>query len=187
MLLRLVQDAGFKGAIYHFGDTLSALAESIIIKDELTVYSWPPANRYPVPNGDGIAMVDEYLLGDRLVPVVSPVVEGEGCLHKYTQRYVRPFYYPHDITLIGYKKGETSEAVGISFPATQDIGVTTLVSPLFEWTDNDVYAACENLGMVFEDENDVELCNACLDAIINSDWDRQAALSNFRARFQFNH
>lgn len=186
LLLKLLRDAGFNGPSYYFGE-LSKLAEMKIINDNLTVYSWPPADRYFAPNGTGLAQIDEYVVGNTLLPVVSPIVEGGNCTHGVYEKYTRPFKFPHDVTFTGYKKGETCDAVGVVFPKQIDIGVTTLLSPLFDWTDGKVIRACKKFGIEYEDSNTVEYCHDCLEAIKTSDWDRQAALDNFRDRFQFVH
>lgn len=184
LLLRLALAAGFNGPCYYFGDELSDLAQRTIIDNDLTVYSWPATNRYAVPSGQKWVQVDEYLIGDRLVPFISSIVEGDHCNHmQFTQRYARPFHYPHDVTLTGYKCGETNEAVGATFPQELDIGVTRLAHPLYDWTDEQVIEA---LGFTSPDENAVEYCEECLTFIESSNWDRDAALARFRSRFNFN-
>jgi len=188
LLLDYARQAGFNGAIYHFGDDLSKLAQQVIIDDNLTVYGCAPIDSYLIPNGDGLALVDEYPLGDTRVPMVSPIVKGDSCRHGALTRRTRHFPYPHDITLWGYRHDDWCEAVGETFTREINLGVTWLVAPLYELTDSDVYAACDAIGIAYDDDtNDVAMCDECLNAIINSDWDRQASLNGFRERFRFNH
>jgi hypothetical protein len=187
LLLRLAKDAGFHGPIYYFADELTGLAERYVVEDDITVYSWPPADRYLVPNGSELAQIDEYVVGQKVVPLVSPVRLGSRCTHGEFERYRRPSAYLHDITLTGYKRDETCPAVGVTFPAVLDIGVTKLVSPLYDWTDQQVYDACRYLGIQYEESNSVEYCDNCLNIINQSDWDRAASLAAFRQRFGFDH
>ena len=188
LLLHLAREAGFTGAIYYFGEELTETGKKMVIEDDLTVFSWPASDRYLIPNGNELALVDEYLVGTTLVPSISRVVKGNDCSHGEFQQFLKPFHYPHDITLTGYKQGETCEAIGISFDREIDIGTTKLVAPLFDWTDDDVFAALETLGIEPPpSDNEVEFCDECLNLISISDWDRDAALAGFRSRFNFNH
>lgn len=182
LLVKLAVQTGFKGPIYHLGVELSELAKQAIIEHDLTVYAWPSANRYLIPDGEKLVQVDEFILGRVLIPTISPVVEGDRCDHGNYLRFTRPFKYPHDITLMGYKRGESNGAVGVTFPRELDIGVTRLVNPLYDWTDKQVIDA---LSFTPPDDNSVEYCNECLAIINSSNWDRDAALVNFRRRFNF--
>ena len=181
LLLQLALNGGFSGPVYYFGERLPEHAEQMII-DGLTVYSWPATNRYVVPNGEGLAQVDEYLLGEALIPLVSPITEGGDCDHGEWQRYLSPFKWPHDVTLTGYKHGETCAAVGMDFPAEINLGLTRLVNPLYEFSDSEVREA---LGRDVPDDNAVEYCAECL-TYIDNNLDRDAALAGFRHRFSFN-
>lgn len=187
LLLRLLRDEGFNGAIYYLGEELSELAKAVIVRDGLTVYSWPPINRYVVPEGEEFMQVDEFLLGNVALPVLTPIKEGDDCAHGRFQRYAKPFHFPHDVTFTGYKQGETFEAVGMDFPMEFDIHITRFISPLFEFSDEQVFEALDHLGITYERDNAVEFCNECMNAIINDQWDRQATLTAFRSRFSFNH
>lgn len=182
LVLRMALEAGFDGPCYFFGDQLSDLAQQTILEHDLTVYSWPASDRYLIPDGDSLAQVDEYQIGVKRIPFISPVVTGEHCDHGEYQRFSRSFAYPHDVTLTGYKRSDWNEAVGVTFPQEINIGVTRLVHPLYDWTDGQVIEA---LGFTPPEENTVEYCNECLAMIESSDWDRDAALVNFRRRFNF--
>ena len=182
LVLRMALDAGFTGLCYYFGDTLNALAQQMVIDNDLTVYSWPATNRYVVPDCEGWAQVDEYLLGDQLLPILSPITRGQNCEHmNFTRRFTRTFSYPHDVTLTGYKRSDENAAIGISFPREFQLGTTRIVNPLYDWSDDQVIGA---LGFTPEEES-VEYCNECLGTLQHMD--RDAALAGFRSRFQLNH
>jgi hypothetical protein len=174
--------------IYYFGDELPEFAGQFILDNDLTVYNYAPVDRYLVPNGEGIALVDEYSLGKVRLPMLSAVIKGDACQHGVSEQRTPYFRFPHDVVFYGYKHEETMPAVGISFEKEVQIGDLQLVAPLYEMTDADVFEALEYLEISYADDSDeTEFCEECLDAIIHSDWDRQAALANFRTRFQLNH
>jgi hypothetical protein len=181
LVLKLALDAGFTGPCYYFGDELSDFAQQVIINHALTVYSWPATNRYLVPSGDKWAQVDEFLVGNALVPALSPVVQGDDCTHlQFHNRFTKQIHYPHDVTLTGYKRSDINEAVGVNFPREINLGFTRLVHPLYDWSDDEVLT---RLGYTPPEENSVAYCDRCLAAI--ESLDRDAALASFRRRFHF--
>lgn len=182
LVLKLALAAGFDGPCYHFGGELSKFAKQVILEHDLTVYSWGCGDRYLIPDGEGLAQVEEFVIGSAIVPFVSPVVEGECCDHGEYKPFTRIFDYRHDITLTGYRKSDWLDAVGVTFPREMDLGITRIVNPVYDLTDEQVV---EQLGFKPPEENQVEYCRSCLQAIKSSGWDRNAALVNFRRRFNF--
>jgi len=182
LLLQFALEAGFIGPCYFFGDELSDFARQVISDHSLTVYSWPSADRYLIPDGEGLTQIDEYVIGKARVPLISSVVAGERCAHGEYRRFTRRFDYKHDITLTGYKKSDVSGVIGMTFPRELDIGVTRIINPLYDLTDEEVIA---QLGFTPPDNSPVEYCDKCLATIQSSDWDREAALAGFRQRFGF--
>lgn len=179
LVLRMALQVGFSGPCYYFGERLSNLAQQVIIDNDLMVYSWPATNRYVVPDGEGWAQVDEYLIGERLLPFLTPITRGDKCQHmQFTRRHTRPFHYPHDVTLTGYKQSD--QVLGMTLPREFDLGVTRIVNPLYEWTDDEVIEA---LGFKPPDET-IEYCDECF-AVIEQ-MDREASLATFRQRFNLN-
>ena len=175
-------------ALYYFGDTLSEFATQMIIDNDLTVFNYAPVDRYVVPNGEGVALVDEYILNGTRVPFVSPIVKGDGCTHTLSLTRTPAFRYPHDLTLWGYRKLDWQDAVNTVFPCENIVGGSRFIAPLYEMTDADVFEALETLEIPYGDErNEIEWCDECLTAVIGDDWDRAASLSAFRNRFSFNH
>lgn len=188
LLLHLVRKINPDIPVYYFSDELSSFAADVIQEQNLTVMSYPPADRYLVPNGEGLALIDEYSIGNERVPVVSPIVAGENCKHGVPELRMPYFPFAHDVVFWGMKQGETCEAVGTTFEREIQLGHSKFIAPLYEMTDRDVYEALETLEIDYpEKEDEMELCNVCLDAIINSDWDQEAALAGFRQKFQFGH
>lgn len=188
LLLHLVRAVRPDIAIYYFGDDLSSFAEQFIMDNDLTVMNYAPVDRYLVPNGDELALIDEYALNDTRIPLVTPIVKGNDCQHGLPEKRTPAFSYGHDLTLWGYKRGESCDAVGVDFPKEMNIGGSKFIAPLYEMTDADVFEALETLGIDYEPEkNEIEFCDECINAVISSDWDRDAALAGFQSRFGFNH
>jgi|SRR6185369_4328487 len=188
LLLHLVREQQRDVPVYFFGDELPELAEHLIVESDLTVLSCAPADRSLVPNGEGLAVVDEYVLGNARLPMLSEVVKGDNCQHGLSSARTPNLLFPHDVVLWGYKQNETMDAVGKTFEKEINLGPFTLVAPLYEMTDADVYDALERLEIAYANESDeVEFCDECLNAIISSDWDKQAALAGFRSRYGFQH
>lgn len=188
LLYHLAREVNLGITTYYFGDELSAFAEQFIIRNELSVFSYAPADRYLVPNGEGLALIDEYALNNTRIPVITPIVSGDNCRHGISQVRTPAFRFPHDKVLWGLKRGETCEAVGVTFEKEIDLGSLTVYAPLYEMTDADVYQALETLEIPYSNErNEIEFCDDCLNAVINSDWDKSAALAGFRRRFNFSH
>ncbi len=172
--------------LYTFNDSLSSFAEQFIIEQDLTVFRYAPADRYLVPNGEGLALVEEFALNDTRIPLVHPIVKGDNCRHGRYQKSTPQFRFGHDLVLWGYKRGESCDAVGVDFPQEMVIGNSKFYAPLYHFTDFDVYEALEALEIVYVDEDsDEEFCDDCLNAVISSEWDRGAALHNFKSRFGF--
>jgi len=188
LLLALVREIQPDIPLYFFGDELTKFAEQFIIDHDLTVFNYAPADRYLIPNGDGLALVDECAMGRARIPLLTEVVKGNGCRHGVANARTSQVRWPYDTVLWGYKRDESMPAVGQTFGKEIPFGDFRLVAPLYELTDADVYEALETLGLDYDPEPDeVEFCDECLNAVINSDWDKDAALSGFRARFNFNH
>lgn len=174
--------------LYTFGDSLSAFAEQFIIKNDLTVFRYAPADRYLVPNGEGLALVDEFALNGTRIPLVHPIVKGDDCRHGVSEKRTPQFRFSHDVTLWGYRATDWCDAVGTTFDKEIQLGGSRFYAPLYDFTDVDVFEALETLEIEYADEpNELEFCEDCLNAVNSSDWDRDAALAGFRHRFQFNH
>lgn len=184
LLLHLAREVNPDIPIFYFGDELTNFAEEVVKREDLTVWNYAPADRYIIPNGDGLALIDEYSLRDVRFPVVTPIVEGENCKHAVPELRTFAFNYRYDVTLWGYKQNETCEAVSVSFSQEINLGTTRLIAPLFNWTDDQVLNALQHLNIPYIEESDeMEFCSDCLSAIINSEWDKEASLMAFRNKF----
>lgn len=187
LLLKYAQDAGFNGTIYHWGNELSDFAEDFILSNDLTVFSYAPVDRYLLPSGDGLALIDEYALNNHRVPTVRDVVKGDKCDHGVLKQTTSAFRFPHSVTLWGYRAVDDVPVIGMTLAKEIEVGGTKFIAPLYEMSDAQVYAELDELGLSYEEDNSVEFCDHCLDVINNSNWDREESLTSFRQRFQLSH
>jgi len=102
LLLHLVREQRKDIPVYFFGDSLPTFAKQFIIDESLTVLNYAPADRYLVPNGEGLALVDEYSLGRVRIPMLSEVVQGENCVHGVSETRTPYFNFAHDVVFWGY-------------------------------------------------------------------------------------
>jgi hypothetical protein len=174
--------------VYYFGDSLPRLAQQLVIDDDLMVLGYAPADRYLVPQGDGVALVEEYDINGQRVPMVSPVkVSRETCTAESSWGHTPSFHFPHDIVLWGYKRTDRHPLIPATFAREIQLGHTKFVAPLYDLTDQQVGDALTALGLDYVREDAAEFCDECLNSIINSNWDRDAALAGFRSRFHFSN
>jgi len=187
LLLYFARQARRDIPVYYFGDDLPEFAQHLIINDGLTVFSYAPADRYLVPRGEGLVLIDEYDINGQRVPMVSKVKVGLRCTVESSQQRTPSFYFPHDLVLWGYKLSDHVELIDTIFEREIQIGYTRFVAPLYDLSTDQVLNALDALGLDYVTDDDARICDECLNAIINSDWDRDAALAGFRGRFNYNH
>jgi hypothetical protein len=191
LLLSIVREVRPTTVLYYFGDDLPEFAQQLVINDDLTVFSYAPADRYLVPRGEGLALIDEYDINGQRVPMVSKVKVSRGtCAVESDERNRQrtpSFYFPHDLVLWGYKLSDHVELIDTTFEREIQIGHTRFVTPLYDLTTDQVLNALDALGLDYVTNDDAEICDECLNAVVNSDWDRDAALAGFRGRFNYNH
>jgi hypothetical protein len=188
VLLKLVRQIKPDISIFYFGDRLSRFAESVVKENDLQVYSYAPADRYLVPNGDGYSLIDEYSFGQTRVPLISDLVPSTSCeLENLSPTRTPWFDYNADLTLWGYHQGDFHPLVESVFPQRFQLGATVMDAPLYSWSERDVLGAIEELRIPYEPEvNEVQVCDNCLNEI-NATLDREASLAGFHSRFQFSH
>jgi hypothetical protein len=187
LLLHFARQAKRDIPVYFFGGSLPELAQQLVINDDLTVLSYAPADRYLVPQGDGMVLVEEYDINGQRVPMVSPVkVSRETCTAESSWGRTPSFHFPHDIVLWGYKRTDRHPLIPATFEREIQLGHTKFVAPLYDLTDEQISDALTALGLDYVREDAAEFCDECLSAIV-AHWDRDAALAGFRSRFHFNN
>jgi hypothetical protein len=189
LLLHFARQVKRDVPVYYFGDELPALAQQLVIDDDLTIYSYAPADRYLVPQGDSVALIEEYSLNGTRVPMISPVTSAPRgtCTHGSGVLRSPSFYFPHDIVLWGYKRTDRHKLVPTVFEREIQLGHTKFVAPLYDLTDEQVKDALIALDLDYVSEDSQKFCDDCLNAVLNSEWDRDAALAGFNSRFSYSH
>jgi 3'-phosphoadenosine 5'-phosphosulfate sulfotransferase (PAPS reductase)/FAD synthetase len=183
-LVRQVKDV----PILWFRDKRNKFAEKIIQEWNLTVFGYAPADRYLIPDQDGMTLVDEYSVGSSRLPVLRDVVKDSQCDLEHLSDHRTPlFNYPFDLTFWGFKKSDVKDHYVTNhtvFPQEFNLGHTRVLAPLMDWNDEDVMKAIKELDIPFEAQDDsVGICESCSNAL--NDWDSEASLFTFRERFSF--
>jgi hypothetical protein len=176
-----------------------AIGEQFIKEWGLDVYSYQPQSVYLLARDDHIALAQEYVYGEAVIPLFANLAPGERCvLTAYpgrTYRYTPPF----DLLLCGYKDRDIHWLTGGAdmFPANYHWGHAKVVAPLRHMTDDEVRAALLELKIPYHPpDSRLELCTACMTAkedrvwchaeqayIPRHQWDQEQALNIFHQRF----
>jgi 3'-phosphoadenosine 5'-phosphosulfate sulfotransferase (PAPS reductase)/FAD synthetase len=174
--------------VLYFRDKLNPFAERVIKEWDLQVFGYAPADRYLIPDKDDLILVDEFCVGANRLPVLRDVVQGEKCeLENLPTKRTPSFSYPWDVTFLGFKASDAQEhfvTQNTVLPIEFNLGHTKVISPLFDWDDEDVLLALEEFDIPYEKQDDsLRVCQQCLNSL--EDWDRAASLSIFQKRFGF--
>lgn len=139
-----------------FWDDLS-FVQDVIEKWELTAFHYKPVEI--TLKGDTV--VAYYNLAGKPLPVLTDIEYGERCGLKHWT----PGAYPHymwDVTLTGSKKTDRHSLV----PELDLTALTTddheLVTPLWEWTDEDVVQTLTSLKIPARPDEPSKMCLNCL-------------------------
>lgn len=181
-------------------------AQRLVKKWDLTVFNWPPADRYLVSRGEGVSMINEYMLGGYRFPTISDFERSDRCVLDSNPKRKLEMTYGFDLTFIGTKATDSHYIVG-SNPLPQDMqfGSTRLVAPLRDMTDAQVWDAITELGVPYDelrypdstdarDPSAKHFCTRCLEGPticpktgekLEFEWDKTASLEAFRNRFGF--
>lgn len=185
VLLKLAREVRPDISILWFGDSLSTFGESVIRENDLQVFSYPPADRYLVPNGDGYSLIDEYSFGQTRVPLISDLVASDQCEIETLSTLRKPFFgYGADVTLWGFRQEDRHSLVDTVFPRQFQLGQTMMVAPLYDWSESDIFAAIEELRIPYEPEtNHIGVCSECLEQITATVG--EDSLTAFQERFNW--
>lgn len=173
--------------------------EKIVLDYDLTLYTYPSANRYFLPNGDGFSLVDEYGFGGNLIPVVRDIEDAEtGCLADIETRRLDMFDFGFDCVLTGFLKEDNHALIGNPMGEVKEQGTITFIAPLWNWTKAEISAEIERLNLhVIEKSGDLRSCAKCLGAekevfchkenkmIPTIEWSPQENLEIFREKFGY--
>lgn len=199
LLLKLANDVMDVPALWFrsVDSRRNKFGESLIASSELTVYSWEPADRYILPNGEGMSLVEEFSFGNRRLPVISDIAPGERCAVNMPKGRVSFVNYDFDVTLAGIKACDSHSLV-----ASKEI--EGFIAPLWHMTDEEVWEAIREMEIPVEesvyDGREVDgpaFCTNCLSEgegqvfcpevkgmIPRFTWQPQAARAAFDVRFQ---
>lgn len=174
LLLDLVREVQPNTPVLWFRTGLDqSYARQMIRAWDLTVFGWPPADRYLL-EGDGLTLVCEYGINGAVLPMLVDAVDGGECgTNVYTPNVTVPF----DTLLVGWKDTDTHWVKGKAMLAEDGytLGHTQLVAPLRHMTDQAVLAAIQERRIPFTPTLDeLPICRHCIST---------KPVEEFRSRF----
>ncbi len=184
--------------VIHFG-AIDKFAEKIIKQWNLTVYSFAPAHRSILINGETTVLVEDYSVGGAYLPVIQDVEPSEVCCGTVNDKPVLiDWEFGWTDLLIGWKATDRHD-IFVNQPSIIDGSMLANVKlhvPLANWSDADVYAELEKRGIEApEPDTDTrKLCTRCLrnettfcpmvgHEIPPFEWSPADSLAAFQARF----
>lgn len=186
LLLHLI--APLNIPVIWFREKMNKCAERTIKQLDLTVISYPPVDQYLVPHEGGLTLVSEYSMGTMSLPTLQDLIPGDGELRINPKRMAH-FDYPFDETLWGYRRCDRHPLVGVELDQEIVFGPTRLFAPLYDLTDEQVQECCDELEIACDEfvDDDIPCSPEVFAAIESMEWDRNAALSNFRLKYGLPH
>ena len=197
LILKLVNDIRETPALWFrsVDPKRNKFAERFIADSNLTAYSWEPADRYLLPNGNEFSLVEEFSFGHRKIPVISDIAQGERCAINISKQRVSFVNYDFDVTFAGVKAVDRHP---IAPHAPEGF-----VYPLWHMSDEDVWESIRELEIPVEESvydgrepDGPALCTNCLSQgegevycpekkgmIPRFSWQPDAALAAFNRRF----
>ena len=173
--------------------------ENLILKWELSLYTFPPYHRFFVPNGTDISLIDEYNYGGISFPIIRDLEHGDKCgLELSQQRLMTPDTF-WQTTFIGALKDDIHPlAKGNAYLGGEhsQIENLTFIAPLWEWSKAEVIEEAAKRGLIaIEGTGELSACTKCLqstepvycvkrDTIIEAvKWEPENQLSAFRSKY----
>lgn len=198
LLLKLANDVRDVPALWFrsVDPRRNKFAEDFLASADPTAYSWESADRYILPNGQGMSLIEEFSFGNRRLPLISDIAPGERCALNMPKDRVAFVNYTFDVTLVGTKACDSHALVS---PTKID----GFVAPLWHMTDKEVWAAIRELEIPVEESvydgrepdgpafcvrcltpgNDPVFCPDLQRIVARVEWNPNAALAAFNARF----
>jgi diphthamide synthase (EF-2-diphthine--ammonia ligase) len=169
--------------------------EKVVLDYDLILYSYPPRNRYFLPNGSGFSLMDEYGFSGQIIPVVRDIEDSdEGCLAELSKRRFDNFSFGFNCVLTGTLKEDFHPVIGNPMDEIKEQGNITFINPLWNWSKREVEekAAEWNLTAI-ADTGDLQICSKCLHGetfcpkenrvIPGIDWNPELNLQLFKEKF----
>lgn len=178
LILTLLRQENIPVDIVTFGRDLmgkkqKARMDALIRAWDLKIVAYPPAKRSFIGDGENISAVFDYVVGDVLTPNVKDVVDGDRCIADIQGMELHCSPVKWDCVITGTRADDEHYATaGLTTTAEWKVGDTTFISPLFDWTREEVQAALKAQGLPYtevEDDEDtgnlVGYCTKCLSAV----------------------
>lgn len=197
LLLMLIREIANVPVIWFRTGSDETFAKAMIRGLDLTVFSYPPADVYPLQDANNLTLIHEYSFGPDRLPVVVDIVSGTKCSLDHNTKRLPTMYQPWDVVFTGYKDSDTHWLKGPNeLFRNVRLGLARVVTPLQHLTDAQVIEELEACGIDYDRSDELSLCTACYsstaetvhcpklnEALPVHRWDHTAALNAFRTRF----
>lgn len=188
--------------------TQKEFAERMIVESNLTVFSYPPVQRFALPHSEGVAFASDYSVGPATLPVLVDRAYSERCALELEKERMPAFAFDWDVVLTGWKGCDSHPLIPSGTLSLEGlkVGNATLRAPLYDLSDEDVWRLIRELNVSVDERryagddlynpDVVHCCTRCLEPgaqtvycpkeskeIPAHAWDSQTATAKFRERF----
>ena len=204
-LVRKLFDVPVIAAMQDFNKSQRRAIEKLVYEWDLTCYTAPPVNRYFVPNERSVSLIDEYIFGGAVMPVIRDFEYADtACALELNGARSSGIWLGWQTVLTGLLKTDAHPATGfLAKTALFKSGEVNFISPLFDWTKAEIQAAAADLDLLkyvaVPDTGDVQACVKCLEVgeggkvfchrenkkIARRIWQRAEMLKEFQNKYGF--
>lgn len=125
-------------------------SDDLIKKENLKVFVYQPFQRFVVPSGNSVALVEDYSIGSGSLPLVRDVVhDDDHCLIDTAKApKTDTFPFPFDTAIVGWLEGDKHEVLAdFVFSEEIPIGDSLFFSPLVDYTKEEIREIAEHLNI----------------------------------------
>lgn len=176
LLLKVLLERRLNFAILVFPDGWTGEQKRIVndltLEHNLQIFSYPAISHLIVRRGQKLALVSEYAINSRFLPIVRDIVPGARCAFDIKlAAFARLPPIRFDAHIFGSRRADRHFIFGKK-PVLREksfrIGSARIFAPLFNWKKNQVRATLRSFGVLSEkpkdalDTGNIATCTNCL-------------------------
>jgi 3'-phosphoadenosine 5'-phosphosulfate sulfotransferase (PAPS reductase)/FAD synthetase len=181
--------------------TQKEFAEKVIMDLNLTVFSYPPMQTFYLPG----TFISDQSINGYAFPILVDQVDSNRCALELDQARMPYFPFEWDVILTGWKACDSHPLIPHMNMEGLKLGNTTFRAPLFDLTDEDVWALTRELNVPVNEKRyagddlyNPDVIHCCVNCLRGGEttycpreqarisahqWDDKAEEAKFRARF----
>jgi 3'-phosphoadenosine 5'-phosphosulfate sulfotransferase (PAPS reductase)/FAD synthetase len=183
--------------------TQKEFAEKVIMDLDLTVFSYPPMQRFVLP---GMTFISDQSIKGVAFPVLVDQVHSDRCALELDKQRLSFFEFGWDTVLTGWKHSDSHPLIPKMNLEGFRVGDVMFHAPLHDLTDEDVWTLIRELNVPVDEKryagNDLynpDVIHACVNCMTPNQetvfcpreqaqisahvWDYKGEVAKFRARF----